>query len=56
MGYGALLDYGVREIYCSKNAMDRYGILAEDLFIKTEIISSDRERMELDTCDVALNF
>ena len=56
MGYGALLDYGVREIYCSKNAMDRYGILAEDLFIKTEIIRSDRERMELDTCDVALNF
>ena len=56
LGYSALLDYGVREIYCSKNAMDRYGILAEDLFIKTEIISSDRERMELDTCDVALNF
>ena len=56
LGYGALLDYGVREIYCSKNAMDRYGIFAEDLFIKTEIISSDRERMELDMCDVALNF
>ena len=56
LGYGALKDYGIQEIYCSKNAMERYGILAEDLFIHTEIISSDRERMEIDACDVALNF
>ena len=56
MGYGALEDYGVREIFCSKNAMERYGILAEDIFIQAEIISSDRERIEIDACDVALNF
>ena len=56
MGYGALKDYGVREIFCSKNAMERYGILAEDIFIQAEIVSSDRERIEIDACDVALNF
>ena len=56
MGYGALKDYGILEIFCSKNAMERYGILAEDIFIQAEIISSDRERIEIDACDVALNF
>ena len=56
LGYGALKDYGVREIFCSKNAMERYGILAEDIFIQAEIIGSDRERIEIDACDVALNF
>ena len=56
MGYGALKDYGVQEIFCSKHAMERYGILAEDIFIQAEIISSDRERIEIDACDVALNF
>ena len=55
-GYGALKDYGVQQIYCSKNAMDRYGILAQDIFVRAEIISSDRERLEIDACDVALNF
>ena len=56
MGYGALKDYGVREIFCSKNARERYGILAEDIFIQAEIVSSDRERIEIDACDIALNF
>ena len=56
MGYGALNDYGIREIFCSKSAMERYGILPEDIFIQAKIISSGRERIEIDACDVALNF
>ena len=55
-GYRALEDYGVNKIYCSKTAMERYNISADDILVKAEIISSQRERLEVNACDVALNF
>ena len=55
-GYLALKDYGVQKIYCSKSAIERYNILAEDILVQAEIISIERERLEVDSCDVALNF
>ena len=44
--FGALGDYGVKEIYCRSQSLRHYGLVQKDLMINTSVIN-DNEIYEL---------
>lgn len=54
--YGALKDYGVTDVYCSQQALDRLGLSREDLVIDVTPLDGTSMRELIESHDVVLNF
>ena len=54
--FGALRDYGVEEIYCRSDSMQRYGLVQDDLLLDTTIIDDQGIHQLIRNHDQVLTF
>ena len=54
--FGALRDYGVKEIYCRSNSMQRYGLEQDDLLLDAAFIDDQGIRQLIRNHDQVLTF
>ena len=54
--FGALLDYGVEDIYCRSSSLQRYGLTQRDLLLDPIIIDDNKAQALIREHDQVLTF